>query len=149
MRSQTGRPIRKGNNVYKSLKEAFATQEGANGPTAKGYLVPIENVPGVIPVPAGRYPVWESWSKDLPSDERGRRAVGLIVRMLAEGRMPLFVNGHDDTRRSVQLSGTDIAIVVNQKIQVKCDYDAGPKTIPGCTGNLFIQTAERNPFGLH
>ena len=49
-----------------------------------------------------------------------------------------FPLSHDKSNSGVK------CIVVNGKwrIQVKCDYDAGP----GGTGNLFLQTAECNPL---
>jgi len=45
--------------------------------------------------------------------------------------------------KDMQISGWDITVKLNFRIQIKCDWKCGLGD--GCTGNLFIQIAERNP----
>ena len=45
---------------------------------------------------------------------------------------------------ALQRGGVDLLLTAQFKIQVKCDWIAGPKELGG-KGNLFIQDAELNP----
>jgi len=47
--------------------------------------------------------------------------------------------------RMMQISGIDVTMQDNMKIQVKMDYNGGDKRLGG-TGNLYLQTAECNPY---
>ncbi len=128
-----------------SYSTGWASQPGVEYKTGKGYLVPIADIPDMRVIRTLITPWWEAFSRDQLPQEKGNLAVDVVSRLLRVGRFPLW---YDDARDSedvgVQRGGTDI--VLREKwIQVKCDYDAGPKA-DGGTGNIFLQTAEVNPF---
>jgi hypothetical protein len=128
-------------------REASASQEGVEGITARGFLVPVEDVPDLRVLHFESYP-WATFpARTATTTARGAAAVDVVVKCLRRGRFPLWVDGSETDRRDVQVSGTDIIIFCRQRIQVKCDWLAGRREW-GCTGNLFIQTAERNPRRL-
>jgi hypothetical protein len=77
---------------------------------------------------------------------KGQKAVYVVHEMLKRGLIPIKQNIETITEQDMQISGTDIIVHSNIRIQVKCDWKAGTKELGG-TGNLFIQTAECNPFG--
>ena len=124
-------------------KDAF--QPGVNGRTASGYLLRVEWIKDIRIRDLSRWPVWEGYREDLDTSEKGRRAVDVVCAMLKRGVFPLWIEATEDDRRSIQISGADIVVFAKQKIQVKCDYRCGSGH-PLCTGNLFIQRAERNPL---
>ena len=130
--------------------ERDATQEGANGrPTGRGFIVPVSEVPDIRTVRPSEWR-WRNFPPKHGSTttEKGRAAVEIVQQALEAGRFPLWVGGAEAEDRETQIEGTDIIVCCNHRIQVKCDYEAGPKA-EGGTGNLFIQTAEANPFKRH
>lgn len=140
-------PVMRDLIIKNNYSIGHATQKGVNGITGEGWLVPIKDIPDLREIKWRSYPWWESFSEDDPTVLKGQKAVKIIIELLRQGRFPLWIN---DVRESfssqIQISGTDILIVLNQRIQVKCDYKAGH--IPFGSGNLFIQKAELNPFKL-
>lgn len=84
---------------------------------------------------------------DTPT-QKGNKAVMIARRLLGMGRFPLLpVTANLVTDKDLQIKGTDIEVTlsVSVRIQVKCDYKGGVGN--GCTGFLFLQTKECNPFG--
>lgn len=142
---QTRKMIEFLNEHGASLKTAPAFQPGVMGRTAEGYKVPLRLCgPLVRCLNFVSYP-WDTFPpKTATTSEKGAAAVAVVVALLGMGRFPLWVVAHDDTRKTIQISGTDIVVFANQRIQVKCDYSACPMESGG-TGNLYIQFAERNP----
>jgi hypothetical protein len=131
---------------------ASATQQGVNGDTARGWLVPPGDLPGCAEI-RPRELVWEAlnFSPQEPTSMRGREAVRLVVGMIKNGMFPLPAHPSSDLSLDVDLAGTDIKATVHAqtlKIQVKCDREGGRKKLGG-TGNLYLQKSERNPHGLH
>jgi hypothetical protein len=123
-----------------------ATQPGANGkPTAEGWLVDID---WIIDLRCLNFKTWrwDKFSEALSTSEKGKIAVECVIEILKMGRFPLWINAKDEDRRDIQIKGTDILLFCHQRIQAKCDWRAGKK--PLGTGNLFLQKAERNPFGM-
>jgi hypothetical protein len=114
--------------------------------TAAGYLVPPDDIPGLrtIFVPDQ---IWElaNFDKTQGTSEKGNKAVRIVKWLLNNGRFPIWVHPEIIEDADLQISGTDILVRAKTKIQVKCDYRAGTGA-PGCTGNLFLQIAESNPF---
>jgi hypothetical protein len=117
--------------------------------TAQGYAVPISGIVGIESVE-----IPDSWFAKLDIREnestsmKGAKAIKVVKGLLNKGWFPLLpvtVTEVDDTH--LQISGTDIHVDLQVKvsIQVKCDYKGGLPKPPG-TGNLFLQTAECNPF---
>lgn len=117
--------------------------------TAQGYAVPANDVPGcqVVTIP-------DPWlnhlrfSNDDSTSIKGEKAIKVVKGLLKTGRFPLLpidVSEVDDEQ--MQISGTDIkvSLSVDVKIQVKCDYRGGNGPY-SCTGNLFLQVTECNPY---
>lgn len=117
--------------------------------TATGYAVPWNEIPRCVSVGV---PNWlmsrAAFDEDDTTTKKGEKAVWLCKTMLEFGAFPLpsMPEVIDDTR--LQIEGTDIIITMNARIQVKCDYRGGAKEHGG-TGNLFLQTAECNPYRAH
>lgn len=130
--------------------EAGAHQPGIKTATALGRLVPPTDIPNMA-----EYPIPEPLATHAKPFEKastsvkGQIAVSIVKELLKCRVIKLPMTITEITDRQMQISGTDILIMATVKIQVKCDWNAGPKSIPGCTGNLYIQTHECNPFGLH
>ena len=85
----------------------------------------------------------------LSTSEKGDRAVDIVSAFLKSGRFPLWLEGEFVTDREIQITGTDIKVKGNWKIEVKCDFRASDERgqpHPNCTGNLYLQVAERNPL---
>lgn len=120
-----------------------ASQPGVRGITARGAVVPWEDIPGIRRIQWRTVEWWTWFHKDQSTSEKGRHAVEVVQHLLGAGRFPLWCGDVDESRdRTIQIAGTDIVVNGKWRIQVKCDYDAGP----GGTGNLFLQTAECNPL---
>lgn len=130
-------------------KDKFAGQPGVNGPTGKGKAVPIEAIRGVtetyIPdLLIRRYPIF----REDDTSVKGRKAEAIVKEIIRAGRFP-FPNKWNHVNPAcvdIQHVGVDLIVIYPHeiRIQVKCDYLGGSKMLGG-TGNLFLQTAERNP----
>lgn len=133
-----------------SLAVGSATQPGVNGDiTGQGPLVPLSRVGNFVRSLCFQTYPWHTFpAKDKSTPIKGAAAVAVVVECLRLGRFPLWINAQEDDRKSIQISGIDIIVFAKKKIQVKCDYLAGPREIKGCSGNLFVQTHEKNPKGL-
>jgi len=131
------------------LKKRPAYQQGVEGPTATGYLMPyyfILPYIRVITLPA--HWGWDAFSRELDTTEKGDRAVRCVQWSIENGHFPLWINNTKEAEsKEIQIQGVDIIVHCHKRIQVKCDYSAGPK--PGGTGNLFFQVEECNPLGKH
>lgn len=125
-------------------EEREATQPGAIGPTARGYVVPIELIPDLRKLPYHSWLMWSDFRPELNTSEKGKLAVQCVIDCMKIGRFPFWIDASEDERQNVQIGGTDIVVFCRKKIQVKCDWKCGEK--PNGTGNLFLQSAERNPF---
>jgi len=126
-------------------------QRDVDEPTARGYLVPpfdIEKCVGLT----FRSTAWDKINFQSTDDtsEKGIKAIQLVKGMLRQGLFPAPFLGREVTDKDIQIDGTDIIVNSNGsasgilRLQVKCDYPGGEKSLGG-TGNLFLQTAERNP----
>ena len=120
--------------------------------TAEGYCVPDGDIPSCmsIPIPNGIFA--ESRIGTYPEkgrrSEKGQAAVFIVTEMLKRGLLPLQLEITEIDDKTMQIRGEDVHVKANIKIQVKCDYRAG-NGHPRCTGNLYLQIAECNPFGIH
>ena len=126
---------------------ATAGQSGVDGPTALGYKIPWQEIPDIRRVQWKSNPWWERFSVSDSTSEKGRKAVEVVAELLKIGRFPLWCAGpaKDSEDIKLQRKGTDIMLWGQWRIQVKCDYSAGPKA-DGGSGNLYLQVAERNPL---
>ena len=130
-------------------REVDGFQEGVEGRTASGFLVPPMDIAQVVRIGVRRG-VWDhiriTASDSLP--EKGGKSTRLVATMIYKGMLPIPGVAYTDPDLDIQ--GTDIlfsAGEVTQHIQVKCDFRGGEKRYGG-TGNLFLQVAERNPRRL-
>jgi hypothetical protein len=122
-----------------------AKQHGVDQITAHGRVVPC-NLNFIRSVSWDAFPWWESFDKDASTTRKGKLATRLVLRLMRLGLFPLWVIPEEVTDIKLDILGTDILISGVWKIQVKCDFTAGPKENIGCSGNLYIQTAEINPL---
>ncbi len=150
-------PTECGNKAIKTgeHEKTKGFQTGYSTPTSEGYLVPPEAIERCIEIYL-RNTAWENIGF-LCSDNtsiKGEKAVRLVKAMLKEGLLPIPAEAMTIEDKDIQIQGTDILVKANKiyheeiKIQVKCDYPGGRKTLGG-TGHLFLQTAEANPFKLY
>lgn len=119
-------------------------QRGFDGPTAWGYLVPPGKIARCVPVSAEKIIASMGFSEFEDTSEKGDKAVAVVASLLRLGWFPLPVDPKIVLDADMQISGTDINVRASFRIQVKCDYKGGVGV--GCSGNLYLQTAEINPF---
>jgi len=118
--------------------------------TAEGYLVPPHDIYGChrIDIPDDVLNTANFRFHDSTT-QKGNKAVVVVKKMLNRGLIPLTPDDVDEiSDEEMQVSGVDISISSKAKIQVKCDWKAGPKEYGG-TGNLFLQVSECNPLNQH
>lgn len=122
--------------------------DGREVVTGEGWLIPPKMIARCrcVDIPA----LWLDQIKLKKHENetaRGYKAVRIVTLLLRNGWFPIFVDPKVVEGLDMQISGTDILVRGNIRIQVKCDFNAGDRK--GCTGNLFIQTAECNPHQKH
>lgn len=110
--------------------------------TARGYIVPITDIPRLIPVGARRLIEREQFRPNMSTSEKGDRAVRVVQSLLRIGWFPLPTDSTFVHDIEVQQKGMDLIVRGQHRIEVKCDYRGGT---PG-TGNLYLQFAECNPW---
>ena len=125
-----------------------AKQPGVEITTAEGWLVPVEDIPDVRRIEWNDYDWWNDFSDNDLTSEKGRKAALVVMNLLKIGRFPLWVSIIEPKKKDIQMSGVDVLIVKDIKIQVKCDWKCGPKSLCG-SGNFFIQKSEINPNKLY
>ena len=123
-----------------SFKQVHAYQPGYDYPTAKGYLVKPNLIEDMRQLKYISWNGWEHFSEDWDTTMKGKFAVRCVLDLLKDGRFPLWIEAKQTNDIKIDISGTDILLVMDKKIQVKCDWPAGK------TGNLYIQTHEINPL---
>jgi hypothetical protein len=123
-----------------------AGQPGVDGPTAEGWLVRPEWIRGLRKLHFISWPYWNEFTEELSTGIKGQLAVDVVLECLRGGRFPIWIDADEASGKEIQLQGVDILLFCNKRIQVKCDYRAGP---PPGTGNLFLQKAERNPLKIY
>ena len=116
--------------------------------TAEGFLVPPRDIPHcrMIELPATVMQA-ARFNEGDNTTEKGRRAVSVVKWLLKAGMFPLWLSSEIIQDHEMQVDGTDILVRLDTRIQVKCDWRGGDRS--GCTGNLFIQVAECNPFRMY
>lgn len=131
--------------IMKRFELKSAGQRGVIGKTAEGRVVPVTTIPYLKQIPISEERLI-GFTEDLSTSEKGERAVNLVSELLKAGRFPLWVEGDLVETVNMQIDGDDIHVSGRWRIQVKCDFCGGRGEHPRCTGNLFLQTAERNPL---
>lgn len=121
-----------------------ASQKGYDGATAWGYAVPVDDIERMVSMRVSHFIPLFGFQFDDITSVKGQKAVKLVAYMLRNGLFPLFVDPEVILDAEMQITGTDINVRSSHRIQVKCDYKGGKGR--GCTGNLYLQTDEINPF---
>ncbi len=123
--------------------------------TAKGRLVPPHAIASCMRTDIPPHILTKNMilRTDHPT-VKGRRATYIVAAMMQEGYFPLILDPRIEPEGSaIQIKGIDIIATADLRIQVKCDFRGGEKKCdpnnPEITGNLFLQTAECNPYGAH
>jgi len=131
-----------------NYRETTATQEGVEGPTAKGVLVPIDDIEPKYILTSDKFP-WDKYTTDTTDTGiKGHNAITVVTAAIKANKFPMWVCGIVETDKEIDIQGTDIVVNARRRIQVKCDWRGCPRE-QGGTGNLFIQTHERNPLKIH
>lgn len=133
----------------KKYPEKPATQPGVNGSvTAKGYIVPLADIEPKYILCSSKFP-WDRYDHDkMTLMERGDAAVAVVRAAIRANYFPLWVCGIVESDKELDIQGTDIVVNARRRIQVKYDH-AACSAKDGGTGNLFIQTHERNPLKIY
>lgn len=137
--------------VMRKYPKRTASQPGVIGKTAEGYIVPVADIPDLWALRIDPS-FFDGFNECLSTSEKGDRAVKLVIAALKNGGFPLPVHANFSTERNIQISGTDVIVVGKWRIEIKCDYWASMekgKPNARCTGNVFLQIAERNPLARH
>jgi hypothetical protein len=136
---------KKGRQAIETHKpvEKFGYQKGFDEPTAKGWLVKPYWINDIREINFKEYEYWNLFDDNWTTTIKGRFAVDCVKKLLKCGRFPIWIDAQEDDREKIQIRGTDIVLYANKRIQVKCDSHVA------ATGNLYLQSAERNPFKRH
>lgn len=122
-------------------------QPGVEYATAVGYLVPWEQIPGIVPISSQWLIDKVSFSDKDSTTVKGNKASWVVEQLVRIGWFPLPVVAEVATDVSIQHKGIDLIVSGKWRIQVKCDYRGGGVKLPNATtGNLYLQTAECNPL---
>jgi hypothetical protein len=131
------------------FKKREAYQPDVEYATAKGWLVPCSQMPTLRTVAITPDDWWSKFKPEHKTSTKGQEAARLVERALREGRIPLpYILIIEPKDVKVQRSGADILVWGHHRIQVKCDWLAGPVELGG-SGNLFLQYSELNPRKRH
>jgi len=127
-----------------------AYQPGVGGATALGVRVSPTEIPGCkrTPIP----PKWLEYVNCQSNEStpiKGRKAVEIAVQLLKRGKLPIELRCNEACGVDLQISGVDLIVTSEVRIQVKCDYYGGLEPTKYPTAGLYLQTHERNPRGLH
>lgn len=114
--------------------------------TAMGYLVSPSDIEGCqhVPIP-------ERLLHEIPFDPKdstsvkGQKATLVVRKMIEMGEFPIRFSVREVNERKMQLSGIDLTVEAESRIQVKMDFYGGHRELGG-TGNLYLQVAECNPY---
>lgn len=131
------------NNKSDELNLVPAYQPNYDEPTAYGYLIKPDVINDIRQLRFVSWSGWKEFDDKWSTTEKGNWAVKCITELIIKGRFPFWIEAKRNNNITIDIEGTDILIVMDQRIQVKCDYPAYR------TGNLFIQTYEKNPFKLY
>jgi len=113
--------------------------------TAEGYLVPPSSLDAsAYKIPDDIFDKADFEYSDYTS-EKGKKAVAVVNEMIRIGYIPLNLQIESIDSKEMQIKGLDVSVKMDVKIQVKCDWRGGGEQLGG-TGNLFLQTAECNPY---
>jgi len=121
-----------------------ATQSGVSFKTAKGYAIPWKNISRILAIPCQNLIDSQNFSENDSTSQKGEKASNVVEHLIRCGYFPLPIEPINIGSPAIQRQGIDLIVEGKWRIQVKCDFKAGDG--PNCTGNLYLQTAELNPF---
>jgi len=131
-----------------SYREGTATQPGVGHTTGKGWLVPFGDIQPRYVLKSEAFP-WGKWDHTkMDCGQKGDMAVVCVKAAILANKFPLWVCGHVNGDKELDILGTDIIVCARRHIQVKYDHLAYPR-LEGGSGNLFVQTHECNPLKIH
>lgn len=141
-------PTKKAVNIMREYRVVSAYQwvNRRKAVTSRGYIVPPGAIPGCkwMMIPPD---ILQNANVPPPQSDdtsrKGRAAEFIAQAMLGRGLLPLPQLTEITSNKDLQISGLDI-LLKPVKIQVKCDFRGGHKEAGG-TGNLYLETHERNP----
>jgi len=138
--------MQKGHNQSKDV--FMNASDGRKLKTAKGFPVGVGEFSEMqeVLIPSDVHQKNQIHFK-MSTTMKGQIAVKITLEMLKRHliNLPLDVNEIND--KTLQIQGSDIIVKMNTRLQVKCDFQGGSKKYNKfCTGNLFLQTHECNPF---
>lgn len=120
--------------------------------TAQGYLIKPEEIQGcsIVPIPDKLFTASRicSYPEKGYQGQKGQAATFITAEMLKMGLIAINLQIIEVNDKTMQIRGEDIHIKTDVTIQVKCDYRAGAGH-QRCTGNLFLQIKECNPFRIY
>mgnify|MGYP001008616200 CR=1 FL=1 len=128
-------------NEHPEVRARNAYQSGVNFATANGYPMPLKYISGLRSMKIPQY-IFEN-ACFLQSDNtsmKGNKAVYVVKEMLKLNLIPFIFSIEEVKDRTMQIQGTDILVSAKYRIQIKCDWRIGE------TGNIYLQTQERNPL---
>ena len=132
--------------IQREIDEARKVSADGDIVTATGYAIPIDEIDNMrsILIPDDVYNKYAIHPK-ARTTTKGIIATKIVSEMLKRQLIPLPMKVDVASDDALQISGTDIIIKANLKLQIKCDYNAGLRKYGG-TGNVFLQTHECNPY---
>ena len=125
------------------LKTAYANQPNCEDPTGYGYLIKPDMINNIRKLQFNTWNRWHEFNNKWSTSKKGTFAVDCVIELIRLGRFPFWLEVKQNDNIKIDIQGTDILVVMNQRIQVKCDYPIIE------SGNLFIQIKEKNPLKLH
>ena len=116
--------------------------------TAMGYLVPPDRIKQCRRVAIPEHIMAKAaFEEGESTSSKGEKALRIVSWLLRAGRFPLWTEPQVVDELDMQTDGMDIIVSMRARIQVKCDWRCGDGE--GCTGNLYIQTQECNPYSQY
>lgn len=123
-----------------------AGQPGVILTTSNGYAVPVYDIDQVVGIEIPDDVCKKhAFSANTDTSFKGRMAVLIVTEMLKRNLIPLPLQIKLIKDKTLQIKECDITIRSSLVLQVKCDYKGGSKAHSKyATGNLYLETAERN-----
>jgi len=126
-------------------EEKDASQEDIQ--TATGRTVPWDLIPNIEEVVIPQDILDRHWvEQDDDHSAKGEAAQEIVLDVLYRAH-GMLIPCKIVTDLREQIKGRDLQYF-NASVQVKCDWRGGRKELGG-SGNLYLQTHERNPFKKH
>ena len=135
----------RGRDIIKKKQYRIAPAYTGGQKTAEGYLVPPEDIEGVM-----EFNIPDDLKRNIlelsesTTSIKGRGAVKIVQEMMSRRLLTMPAILEDETSIDAQLRGSDLVVSNSCTVQVKCDWRGGSWRLGG-TGNLYLQIAESNP----